>query len=122
MPHEGLPPIDKEKLRKPHIVLEFGANGHEEEYVIIYRPDGFYTMGEDIPGDWEWEFKNALGKGWNVMNRGTRLEIKPPQVGENKFTAPRIRNAETDTAIAATFKTLVGEDVILVFTPPISKK
>ncbi len=107
----------KEQLQKPHITIEFGLGGHENEYVIKNLPLGPYSDPTSIPADWESTFTEKLGKGWSVMNRGERLEIKPPLVGENRLTSQPERTKETDATVRSILYSLVGGNCELKFYP-----
>ena len=107
----------KEQLQKIHIDIEFGLGGHEDEYVIKYLPLGPYSDPTSIPADWESTFTERLGKGWSVMDRGERLEIKPPIVGENRLTSQPKRTEETDAAVRSILQLLVGKNCELKFYP-----
>jgi hypothetical protein len=48
------------------------------------------------------------------MNRGTRLEIKPPPIDKGGFSE-YIRTTETDRAVAEAFKSLLDETLDLKF-------
>ena len=58
--------------RKPKAWLNFGLNGHEKEYVFVMG-------GIDIPPDVEESIQTELGEEWELMNRGTRIEIRNRQ-------------------------------------------
>ncbi len=106
-----------EKLKRPHVTIVFGANGHEDEYDIRFLPNGLGAIKEvDIPDGWESIFEQKLEKGWHVMNRGGRLEVKPPRVGNDILTSKRERTEETDRAIRNILKSLVGEGYEFLFS------
>jgi hypothetical protein len=73
----------------------------------------------DIPSNWQEAFSKLSAKGWNIMNRGSRFEIKPPFAGEGIFSRP-IRTDETDRAVEEILRSVVGEKFELNFSP--SKK
>lgn len=50
----------------------FGRPGHEREYVVHVRG---YDSGSYMPRGLDDPIKEALGEGWGVMNRGSRIEI-----------------------------------------------
>ncbi len=69
--------LNIELARKPHAYIEFGASGHETEYVFKMQSNKF-SEAQDLPYEWEDELKKLLGENWSIMNRGHRLEIVPP--------------------------------------------
>lgn len=101
--------------QKPCVTIEFGTSGHRNEYVLVLRPRGIYGDAVNIPGDWEHALKDKLGKEWNVMDRGTRFEIKPPPINTGGFSE-YIRTSETDRAVADALKAVLDETVELKFS------
>ncbi len=61
---------EKKKVRAE---LTFGLPGHEWEYVFIVDSDDF------LPSDISETLQDALGEDWEVLDRGTRIEIKNKQ-------------------------------------------
>jgi hypothetical protein len=114
MSEKYTPSIEMDPRRKPCVTIEFGSAGHRNEYLLVLRPGGIYGDASDIPGHWERVLMEKLGPEWNVMDRGTRLEIKPPPVDNGGFSE-YIRTTETDRAVAEAFKSLLDETVDLKF-------
>lgn len=55
--------------RKPRAWVAFGLSGHESEYVLAADTESF-------PPDVESELQKELGEYWEVLDRGTRIEIR----------------------------------------------
>jgi len=58
----------KPEQRKKKAYLNFGQPGHEDEYVL-------HLADDDIPYDMADKIKEILGENWQVLDRGTRIEI-----------------------------------------------
>lgn len=58
----------------PFIRAGFGRAGHEFEYTIGIPG---YDQEKFIPPAYEHKLQEELGDNWEVMNRGTRLEVMP---------------------------------------------
>jgi hypothetical protein len=66
-----LPPKPEKRKEKTFVVL--GENGHENEYVFTMP----YATSDEIPYALTSAITERLaGTGWEVLNRGTRLEIR----------------------------------------------
>jgi hypothetical protein len=51
----------------------FGATGHEGEYTLHVRG---YDINNMLPNGFDQPLKTALGDTFDVMNRGSRIEIR----------------------------------------------
>jgi len=89
-----------ENLRKPIVSIEFGLPGHEWEYVLMTRPHRL-AEAQEIPSEWEQKLSEFLGKEWNVMDRGHRIELMPPN---------RARTEEADSKLLETLWLVIGDD------------
>ena len=92
-----------EKTRKPLASVEFGGNGHETEYVLTIHADK-YSAAERAPWEWEDKFVELFGEEWDVMDRGARIEITPPNLK---------RTPETDSKLKEVIKSVIGDDYVL---------
>lgn len=101
--------------RRPCVSIDFGASLHENEYLLILMPQGIYGEAVTIPTDWEGVFRKRLGGEWYVMTRGSRLEIKPPVIGEGIDARPT-RTDETDRMVAEVLKSVIDEKFELRFS------
>ena len=88
-----------EKASKPLAFIEFGANSHETEYLFTIQADK-YSEKEGAPGEWEGKVAELLGDEWRVMDRGARIEIKPPNLK---------RTPETDARLEEVIKSVIGD-------------
>jgi hypothetical protein len=65
--------IPSPEKRREKTFVAFGENGHENEYIFTMP----YSKTDEIPENIAIALSNLLeAKGWEVLNRGTRLEIK----------------------------------------------
>lgn len=95
---------NKEVLMKPHVTIEFGSGGHEDEYMILYLPDGAWENPDSIPEDWEKVFQEKLGKDWGIINRGNRFEIKPPIVRTEELNKDKMSDDEIEEKVTKFMK------------------
>ncbi len=71
---ENLP---KPEQRKEKTFIVFGENGHENEYVFTMP----YAKTEEIPFHIIESLEESLkDKGWEIRNRGSRVEILHSQI------------------------------------------
>ncbi len=92
--------FDREKLMRPHVYITYDHG--DKEYKILNLPNGLHGAAQNIPTHWEGVCGEKLGKEWRVENRGTRLEIKTPDIGDKRaIFSTRERNEQTDSAVRA---------------------
>lgn len=86
-----------ETIKGPNKIvnLEFGGQGHEDEYVLTLHKN-LYAEAEDLPSEWEGEIKERLGEGWTVLNRGFRIEIAPPKLKHDEEQEQFVNQVVTD--------------------------
>ena len=91
---------DLETPRKSFVSIQYGAQGHEKEYLLMTRKNRF-SEAQKIPNDWEQKISSLLGKDWSVMDREYRIEIMPPKLN---------RTPETDSRLMETLWLAIGSN------------
>ncbi len=83
MEREGLPQnIEVKERSKRQAWVTWAGPGHEREYTVNFEEYGHSSNGSDesyIPQEFVQKLKDMIGEGFNIDNRGSRLEIYPPQ-------------------------------------------
>ncbi|KKR21461.1 MAG: hypothetical protein UT48_C0008G0038 [Parcubacteria group bacterium GW2011_GWE2_39_37] len=84
--------LNIDKAPKPRAYIEFGLPGHETEYVFTTQEDE-HCESQELQLGWGKELKSLLGDGWLIMDRGTRIEIVPPNSTRTSETDTKLREA-----------------------------
>src|SRR3989344_3008489 len=82
MEKEGLPQnIEDKEQPKRQAWVTWAGPGHEREYTVNFEGYGFSGSSDEnfIPQQFVQKLKAMIGEHFIVDNRGSRLEIHPPQ-------------------------------------------